>query len=166
MPRIERRRGRRHTKTNLGCAGRLCGNGGNRRRRTFLTVERQRAGNIAGLGPRKFLAIAEIHQDAGNTRMIKPDGVADLVLQSIAEIVDVEVAVKADLPLLRRLRQMTDRAITAVASPDGAACATLVKARPNGSASAPIRISAVAGSAGWKAMLATADQAAKACSTS
>ena len=80
----------------------------------------------------------------GRARVIEPDGVADLVRDGVAQVVDVESPSNPIFHGWRGLRQMSERSITFLpASP--AFRVTLVKARPMGSACAPIRMSARVG---------------------
>src|SRR5581483_3243918 len=67
------------------------------------TVKRHGAGDIARLRPGEALEVAEAHQFGEARRMVETDGMADLVRESVAKIVDIEVAVEADLPALRRI---------------------------------------------------------------
>src|SRR5689334_20831040 len=67
------------------------------------TVERLGRFAIAPRRPLELLVIAKAHQRPGGARMIEPYGMADLMHERVAQIVAVEIAVKADLPFRQRI---------------------------------------------------------------
>ena len=58
------------------------------------------AGNVASLQLAEALLVAVADDLARAVGMIEPERVADLVGEGVAQIVDVEIAVKANLPTL------------------------------------------------------------------
>ncbi len=66
-------------------------------------VEQHGALDVARLQAGLLLVVAVGHQLPGGARMIEADGVPDLVGDGVAQVVDAEPAVEADLPRLLRV---------------------------------------------------------------
>ncbi len=98
-----------------GRAGRDAGAGEARAVRA-APVEQRRALDVARLQARLALVVAVGHELARRARVVEADGVADLVRDRVAQVVDVEVAVEADLPGLARV-QADERARDHLAAP-------------------------------------------------
>src|SRR5262249_43976709 len=71
------------------------------RARSACAVEQDEALCVARLQRAKALFVAIAHDLTDGGGMVEPDRMADFVGERVAQIVDLEVAVKANLPALR-----------------------------------------------------------------